>query len=106
VNSLSQQELTHLIVQWVRNNRQAEDFADPEITEDTDLMASGILDSYGFVDLLLFLEQQTGNKVDLAEVDPTAFTIVKSLCQIVLAGSNPELVGMQEVPEQQSAFQA
>jgi len=101
----SQRELTDLIIQWVRDNRPPDDFADPEITEETDLMASGLLDSYGFVDLLLFLEQQTGAKVDLAEVDPSEFTVVKSLCRIVL-GDGSDLLKMSPVQEPQSAFQS
>jgi acyl carrier protein len=85
VASLTQPELTGLIIQWVRDNRQPGDFADPEINENTDLMAAGLLDSFGFVDLLLFLEGQTGTKVDLTEVDPSEFTVVKSLCNVVIA---------------------
>jgi acyl carrier protein len=87
VTSLTQKQVADLIIQWVRDNRQPGDFADPEITENTDLMAAGLLDSFGFVDLLLFLEGQTGAKVDLTEVDPSEFTVVKSLCNIVMASS-------------------
>ena len=83
--SFTQPQLTALIIDWVRDNRQPGDFADPAINENTDLMAAGLLDSFGFVDLLLHLEGQTGIKVDLTEVDPSEFTVVKSLCNVVLA---------------------
>ena len=85
MTSLNQNQVTGLIIQWVRDNRQPGDVADPEINENTDLLAAGLLDSFGFVDLLLFLEQETGAKVDLTEVDPSEFTVVKSLCNIVMA---------------------
>jgi acyl carrier protein len=85
MTSLKQSEVTGLIIQWVRDNQQPGDFADPEINENTDLMAAGLLDSFGFVDLLLYLESQTGAKVDLTEVDPSEFTVVKSLCNVVIA---------------------
>jgi acyl carrier protein len=99
VNSLTQNELTDLVIQWVRDNRQAGDFSEPEITENTDLMAAGLLDSYGFVDLLLFLEGRTGNRVDLTEVDPSEFTVVGSLCNIVLAGGTGDSLQLQPVRE-------
>jgi acyl carrier protein len=91
VTTITQADVSELIIQWVRDNRQPGDFADPELTADTDLMAAGLVDSHGFVELLLFLEGQTGRKVDLTEVDPSEFTVVKSLCNIVLAGGSDSL---------------
>jgi acyl carrier protein len=76
--------MTNLIIQWVREHTLSDGFNDPHITEDTDLMASGLLDSFGFIDLLLFVESQTGLKVDLTDVDPSEFTVVKGLCNIAL----------------------
>lgn len=97
--TLTQENLTDLIIQWVRDNRQPGDFSDPEITETTDLMSAGLVDSHGFVDLLLFLEEETGKKVDLTEVDPSEFTVVKSLRNIVLAGSNSEAMQLEPVQD-------
>jgi len=99
VTTLNQNALTGLIIQWVRDNRQPGDFSDPEIKETTDLLANGLLDSFGFVDLLLFLEGQTGIKVDLRGVDPAEFTVVKSLCNIVLASRNGDSLQLQQVGE-------
>jgi acyl carrier protein len=99
VTSLKQNELTDLIIQWIRDNRQPGDFSNPEITESTDLMAAGLLDSFGFVDLLLFLEAQTGTRVDLTDVDPSEFTVVKSLCNIVVASRNGDSLQLQPVSE-------
>jgi acyl carrier protein len=80
--------MTDLIIQWVRDNRQSDHFFDHEITQDTDLMATGLLDSFGFVDLLLFIESQSGTRVDLTDVDPIEFTNIKGLCNIALSNSN------------------
>ena len=85
MNSARQEELTDLIIGWVRDNRLPSDFPNPKITENTDLMAGGLLDSFGFVDLVLFIEQQTGIKIDLADADPSEFAVVKGLCKIVLS---------------------
>ena len=85
--SLTQHELAELIIQWVKENKQSADFPDSQITEDTDLMAAGLLDSFGFVDLVLFLEEQCGTKINLVDVDPSEFTMVKGLCNIALSNA-------------------
>jgi acyl carrier protein len=85
---MNSKQMTNLIIQWVREHTQSDLFSDPEIGEDTDLMASGLLDSFAFIDLLLFVESQIGVKVDLTDVDPGEFTLVKGLCNIALSGSN------------------
>jgi acyl carrier protein len=48
-------------------------------------VAAGLIDSFGFVDLVLFIEGQCGIKINLADADPVDFTVVKGLCNIVLA---------------------
>jgi acyl carrier protein len=80
-------ELVALVIQWVKENKRSSDFPDPEITENTDLMAAGLLNSFDFVDLVLFIEEQSGLKINLADVDPGEFTIVKGLCSIALSQS-------------------
>jgi acyl carrier protein len=106
VTILKQNELTELIIQWVRDNRQPGDFSNPEITESTDLMAEGLLDSFGFVDLLLFLEGQTGTRVDLTDVDPSEFTVVKSLCNVVVASSTGDSLQIKPVSELETSSQS
>jgi acyl carrier protein len=81
----NRKQITNLIIEWVREHRLSDPLPDPEITEETDLMAAGLLDSFGFIDLLLFVESQTGTKVDLTDVDPSEFTVVKGLCNIALS---------------------
>ena len=80
--------MTDLIIQWVLENGKFDHLPDPKITEDTDLLATGLLDSFGFIDLLLFIESQCDIKVDLTDVDPSQFTIIKGLCDIALANFN------------------
>jgi len=90
VARLTQDELLNLIIQWVRENGQTGEFPDQKITAETDLMAAGLLDSFGFIDLVLFLEAQCGARINLAEVDPGEFTVVMGLCNIALAGMEPD----------------
>lgn len=83
-----QTELIPQVVQWVREHRLNTGNGhavngNPEITEDTNLLESGALDSFGFVDLLLFIETLSGSRIDLTHVDPGDFAVLGSLCRIV-----------------------
>jgi acyl carrier protein len=77
-------EFIDLIVTWVRKNGLTNGNGQVELTGHTNLMESGLLDSIGFVELIVFMESQTGSNIDLTDVDPSEFTTVKGLSQIAL----------------------
>jgi acyl carrier protein len=78
------------VMQWLREHKQTNSSAHVEITEDTNLMDSGILDSLGFIELLLFIDSKSGCQIDLTDVDPAEFSVVKSLCEIALRNHQKE----------------
>ncbi|MGB8523750.1 MAG: phosphopantetheine-binding protein [Candidatus Acidiferrales bacterium] len=84
MSALSERELVELAVGWVRQNGLKSDLADQEIGADTDLMSSGLLDSLGFVDLIVYIEIKGGCKIDLTNVEPAEFSVVKGLCRLAL----------------------
>src|SRR6266576_5257582 len=77
---LLEDDLVSIVVAWVRQNSQIENNDKTELTPDTDLIASGILNSFGFIDLLLFLENRTARTIDLDNIEPSEFTVVMRLC--------------------------
>jgi acyl carrier protein len=81
-------ELVDLVVHWVKKNMQTNGSRRVEVSANTDLMESGLLDSIGFVELIVFMESQIGCNIDLTDVDPSEFTTVNGLCRIAL-GSDP-----------------
>jgi len=52
---------------------------------DTDLLATGLLDSLGFVDLLLELERRFGIRVTMETVEPENFRSVANIAEFVVA---------------------
>jgi len=81
VNAVAEKELIDLVVDWVKQNgRNGSNHT--EISESTNLLESGLLDSFAFVDLVLFIENCTRQKIDLTDVAPEEFTVVKSLCHL------------------------
>ena len=82
--TISEQELINLVVGWVKTNHRGKGNGSVEIREDTDLIASGLLDSFALIDLILYLETRTFCEIDLSDVDPKEFCVVKDLCKIAL----------------------
>lgn len=60
--ALTKQELLEYL-----SNHARDDLS--EVTEDTELFSSGLIDSFAMVDLLLFLEKQTGAKLGPEDID-------------------------------------
>ncbi len=79
---MTQEQLLQLLVDWITANKRTSN--EVPISPDTELLASGILDSFGFLDLIVYLESKTGLQIDLADADPNEFAIVRGLCQLAL----------------------
>jgi acyl carrier protein len=77
-----EQELSELIKDWVTRNGQSPNSV--HVNGDMDLIANGILDSMGFIELLMFVESIIGRKIDLSELDPTEFTTIQGLSRSIV----------------------
>ena len=84
MSHVSEIALVEVVINWLRENAQANGSVKAEITPDTDLIASGVLTSFGIIELLLFIEDCTGCRIDLTDVEPTEFSVVESLCRLAL----------------------
>lgn len=84
MNALSEDRLVDLVVAWAKQNTRKGAAVGLRIDKDTDLIATGLLDSFGFVDLLVYLESEAGCRVDLIDADPSEFSVVKGLCRLAL----------------------
>ena len=71
------QELETQILQLLKEQLQLE-----VSSSETDLLDSGLLDSLGFVDLLVLLEQHFGIQVDLESVEIESFRTVRGIAQL------------------------
>jgi acyl carrier protein len=79
---LSEVELSDKIKEWVTTNGQRQD--NVQMNGETDLIASGALDSMGFIELLVYVESVTGRKIDLSDLDPSVFTSIHGLARSIL----------------------
>ena len=58
-------------------------FDSEEITDDRDLLLSGLIDSLGFLELAVALNEFCGFELDFDELDPEQMTVVGPLCDFV-----------------------
>ena len=74
-----------IVKDWVRGHTRAADAATLPLADDTDLLATGWLDSLGFVELLAYVEKTTGREIDLSDADPSEFTTVRGFSRFAVA---------------------
>lgn len=73
-------QFVEVLRNWVKANKQASDAL--KISADTELLGSGLLDSFDFLDLIVHIESETGKKIDLAAADPEDFSRVRGLYRL------------------------
>ena len=81
-------ELADRLIKQIRKSNTGRTSVDTEIEPDTDLLTTGILDSMGFVELLILMETEYGYKIDLLDADPAQFSTIKGLCELAFKGGN------------------
>ena len=84
MSHVSEIALAEAVIRWLHENAETNGSVNVEITPDTDLIATGVLTSRGIIELLLFIEDRTGCRIDLADVEPSEFSVVGSLCRLAL----------------------
>jgi acyl carrier protein len=82
---MNQDQFVELLASWLRANKQTSDGL--KITPDTELLGSGLLDSFDFLDLIVYIENKTGKKIDLSVADPNEFALVRGLWQLATGGA-------------------
>ena len=54
-----------------------------ELTDDCDLLLSGMIDSLGLLDLMTAIQQHCQQEIDFEALDPEQLTVVGPLCRYV-----------------------
>ena len=69
------------LLSWIRD--KCDDTKADLLVAETDLIAEGLLDSVDFLELIVFVEQETGQSIDISQVDPNDLTSIAGLCRHV-----------------------
>jgi acyl carrier protein len=54
-----------------------------DLTDDCDLLLSGLIDSLGLIELITAIQENYGEDIDFELLDPDQMTIVGPLCKFV-----------------------
>src|SRR5262249_23696070 len=84
---MTQDQFLDLLTNWICTNKQTSDAQ--RISMDTELLGSGLLDSFDFLDLIVHIEGKTGSKIDLAVADPNEFSVVRGLWNLTVQADKP-----------------
>jgi acyl carrier protein len=84
---MTQEQFLDLLTQWIRTNKQAGE--ELNVSMETELLGSGLLDSFDFLDLIVHIETTNRHKIDLAIADPNEFSIVRGLWNLTVQSEKP-----------------
>ena len=82
---MTQDQFMELLLNWLRANKQFS--ANLQISPDTELLGSGLLDSFDFLDLIVHIETKLAVKIDLSIADPNQFSTVRGLWNLAIGGN-------------------
>lgn len=91
--SPSKEELIGLAAEWIREHSPNARAGGAELSPDTQLLATGLIDSLGLVDLLAFLEKATGAEIDLLELDEDEIGTLEGLCRAAVSSTESSQAG-------------
>jgi acyl carrier protein len=84
VKTVAELNLADKLVEEIRRMNNGSWVIGDEIGRDTDLLATGVVDSLGLVELLNFMEVEYGYNIDLLDADPAQFSTIRGLCELAL----------------------
>ena len=79
------EELRSIIISFIEPKLIKSDFDKNKLTNETDLLKGGILDSFDFIDLVVYIEDQTHISVDLSQLNFDIFTTLGGFINEVLS---------------------
>jgi acyl carrier protein len=79
------EELRNIIISFIEPKLIKSGFDKNKLIDSTDLLGEGILDSFDFIDLVVYIEDQTHISVDLSQLNFDIFTTLGGFINEVLS---------------------
>ena len=81
---VSPDDVRRFLIDFIQK-RLATQGEDPlnELSDDCDLLLSGVIDSLGLLELVTAVNEHYGREIDFEDLDPEQMTIVGPLCDFV-----------------------
>ena len=78
---MDQQQLRQKVVKYLNENANVG--TEGLGSDDRDLIEDGVIDSFGLLGLITFLEEQFKIRIDASDIDPAHFNSVKKITEVV-----------------------
>jgi acyl carrier protein len=72
-------DLRVIAVNFIRPDLERHGMDAENLDDETDLLATGIIDSFGFLDLMSEIEEKSGLSIELEEIDPALMSKLSGL---------------------------
>ena len=80
---MSPDDVRDVVLEYIKQEYVDEDDDDTEVTYDTKLISSGIVDSFSLVSMKVFLEKKYGITIPDAEANTETFNTVSGIAEVV-----------------------
>ena len=87
MTAVSPADLRAFVLQRVSAELGAVGLAGDEVPDDFDLLAEGVVDSLGLIELVGAIEERFGLRVDFEAIAVEDMTVLGPLCRYIAAGS-------------------
>ncbi len=83
MSELSDNEVRSFLLGFFEEQLALRGYAEEEISDDFDLLTMGVIDSLGFLEMTVALQEEFDVELDFDEIDPEEMSIVGPLCQYI-----------------------
>jgi acyl carrier protein len=73
------EDLRAIAVSFILPDLERNELNAETLDDETDLLATGIIDSFGFLDLMGEIEEKSGLPIELGDIDPAAMSKLSGL---------------------------
>ena len=87
IGEVAAEDVRSAIVEHLRSTAAGQTLDPDAIDDDVNLLAAGIIDSFGVLELIASIEEQFGLRLDFEDIDPVDLTTVGPLTRIVASAS-------------------
>ena len=81
-------EIKKIIIEFISDDVERSGIKIEDIQDDFDLLQSGLIDSFKFIDLISLVEERSDIEIDLAELDAEGFSTISGLINSIIETNN------------------
>ena len=94
MTSLTTKDVRYFLLDRFSATIMANDFKSADLSDDFDLLAAGVLDSLGVIEMISAVEEHFNITVDFESMDPGELTVLGPFCRFVAEKATHNALGL------------